>query len=406
MKQLKKPPQSGANTSKIELIRHKRKMKRLRIGAVLVLILTVVLVFCLTNIGSYGLSAISDGFDSAQMAFFKGNGFPVHNTVDEYIDSASISGSIAVLGKKELVIFSPSGAPLSTVQHGYANPKLTASSKKLCVYNQGGTELRIEGRKQEIAIKTFDQPILFAKYAKNSTLAVVTGSSTHKAELTVFTAGGEEIFKFKLVNDYPVGIDFAEDNKTMSLTCVTPDNGQLMSSVYILNTGLEKEKAKTERKNGVPLYTHFLSATRLLVVYDDGAVVYNTKDCAEVANYSFPDKLLAVSRENEQNTGFLFGDEKQPLHNKFVVLDSEFKAIAGKDIPVSASQIFVTRQTVYIFATKEVYAYDFKTQTMQKLSLDGYAVDMLLADVPVYITNTQIDVLPPMVTPTPLPTQK
>ncbi|MEG2053411.1 MAG: hypothetical protein RR052_00570, partial [Oscillospiraceae bacterium] len=72
----------------------------------------------------------------------------------------------------------------------------------------------------------------------------------------------------------------------------------------------------------------------------------------------------------------------------------------------SASQIFVTRQTVYIFATKEVYAYDFKTQTMQKLSLDGYAVDMLLADVPVYITNTQIDVLPPMVTPTPLPTQK
>ena len=381
------------NTSKIEIIRHKRRMKRLKRGLISMVVLVGIMVFVLTDLGGYAAVMLTDAAESLQLTVSKGDGFPLTNTVENVIQVDDISGSIAVLGDREFSTISPTGAILNTVQHGYANPKITTSDKRVCIYNLGGTELRVESRKKNIGIKTFDNPILLAEYSDNGHLAVITESTTHKAALTVFASGFDDIYSFKIEEDYPIDFAFSSDSKMMALSAITPDNGLLKSTIYLLKRTSNEVVSTISRQGSIPLCTRFLDNKNLLVAYDNIAVVYDAETGAEKFAYNYPDELISVSEQEGKNTVFLFGDNKQITRNTFVVLDNSLQEILKYNINNPAEKAFLTDEYIYVFSAQNVLCYDILLQKATNIKLDEYTLDMIITKQEILVSHNEISVL-------------
>ncbi|MDO5603472.1 MAG: DUF5711 family protein, partial [Oscillospiraceae bacterium] len=209
---------------------------------------------------------------------------------------------------------------------------------------------------KELGAKTFDLPVYFAFMAKNGTLGVITQSESHKAELTVLSVGFEEIYQWRSANDYPVRGAFAPNGRDLAVACLTPENGMLSGTIYLLNIGADKEKAKLQRSGSVPLELFWLDGRTLLVLYQDAAVVYNTDTAEEKAVYTYPAPLAAVSHKGK-NTALLFGEESKAAAMHMVVLDDSLQKLGEASPGTAAFGILLTEDKVCLQGTDTVFYY-------------------------------------------------
>ena len=384
--------QQDNNISRLEKFHHKKRIKRIKQVCIIIAILIFVSIFVYTDLGNAFFTFISDTSETIELNLNKGDGFPVDNIIENYIQSEELSNSIAVLDSQKLLIVSPSGAILNTTPHTYAVPRITVSDKRLCLYNQGGKNMIIKSRQKHIAEKSFEQPIYFAQYSNNGNLAVVTKNEKFKANLTVFASGFEELFTFKLADDYPLNLSFAKDNKTIALGCISSDNGLLKSTTYILN--ITNEDITTVEYSGeIPIYSRFLTNERLLVCFENNACVYNYVTGVTESAYSYPDKLIGISKDNSLNTVFLFGHDKQLQRNVMVLLDDNLKEITKQYLNFMPSNASITEGNIYVYSKEKLISYDLTTFNKEEIPLDNNILDLVCAKDIFVVDNKKINIL-------------
>lgn len=379
-----------ADMEKIDKVRRRRRMKRLRLCVAICLLLAAVIVIWLTGIASSSVNMFSDTVDNIKILAARGKGFPAVNTVSDVCGTAVLSNSFAVLGEKEVTVFSNSGASLLTLQHGYANPRITQGKNRFCVYNQSGNQLIVSGRINSLYEKTFDQNILFAQMSANGILGVVTTADNYKAQLTVYSDSMEKLFTWKSAEAYPLCMAFADNGRDMAVAAVTSLNGELQSSVYILNTGSSEEKGKIERSGSMPLKLKYISADRILVIYDDCAVIYNTADLSRLYVYNYPAPLITVSEENSTTTAFIFGYTNQPQGMYLTLLDENLSETARITLESKPQRVYVSKDTVYVLCSKNIKIYDISGSFIREEQTDGMPYAVILTKQPVLVTKNEL----------------
>lgn len=387
------PEQKIIDMSKIEKLRRRKRMRRVRICVAVCLLLAAALIVWLTGIASSSVNMFSDTVDDIKILAARGKGFPAVNTVEDICGTAKLSNSFAVLGKKEVTVFSNSGASLLTLQHGYANPRITQGKNRFCVYNQSGTQIIVSGRISSLYEKTFDQSILFAQMSENGTLGVVTTSDSHKAELTVYSESMEKMYVWKSAEAYPLSMVFAKNGKDMAVAAVNSVNGEMQSTIYLLRVGDTEEKGKIERSGSLPIKVKYLSADRLLVVYDDCAVVYGTGNLQQQYSYNYPSPIVAVSEENTSALSFVFGYENQPQSMNLVILDSNLNETAKIPLGVKPQGVCTYKNSIYVICGKKIKIYDSLGTLTAEKQTDGIPYAVIAAKQPLLVGKNEIDEL-------------
>lgn len=368
-------------------LRARRRKKRIRRTAVFVVVLALLLAY-ITGIFSASIAAMGDAFESISIALMKGEGYPTNVPVSKLKKTVAVGSNSAYLGETDLVILSSSGAETLRMQHGYANPAISTSNTRICVYNRGGTELQVESMTRMLFKQTFEKPILLATMSENGYLAVATKSERFVAQVIVYNAGFEELYKVHAVH-IPMLVTFGDNSNQLAIASYIAEGGALHTEIVLYNKGVEATKIYKE--NSLALQIHYLNSSTVRILYDNCVIVYNINSGEELGRYVYNSStILCTDNTKGNNIAIVFGDEKQTALNKVVVVSDDMQEILQIPLGVAVEDVLITRDRLYILTGMQVLKYDLKGELLETIDLENYADQLIYSKKVLVVTSKEV----------------
>lgn len=378
------------DTEHLEKIRHKKRMKKLR-AAILLCLLLVVLLVWLTGLGSRYITKISDFFVTMDLQMHPGAGFPVSLVMDTDTRSEPMTNALVLMDSRDVYVYSSTGSALRNFQHGYAHPGLSAGRTRFCIYNQGGRELRIEGREQSFGTLNTDRAIQFVTMSANGNFAVVTQSDSYQAQMTVYSDEMDKLFAWYCADDYPTCADFDPLGETVAVGCAsTAGDGTLRSVLYLVNENGEKEKV--ERDNSMILQISFRAENRLAVAYDDALVLYDAENMKEIESYALTEPLLCADLSSDEGILLVQGESGRETGVSMTILSDTLKQERSETIGTMVTQCRLAKNAAWMIGKEEVFCYTVNKEEGKDFSqqLDHRPICLIGGDPMLLLTAKQI----------------
>ena len=342
-------PLSAGRVEYLEAARQRARSRRLRRGAIIVAVLTVLVLFATGAVGT-SIARAKDLVDSVHITLTPNTGWPQQTGITEPTAVAKLSGGFAEMDTDTCVVYSFGGAKLNSVQSGYARPALAAGKSRFVLYNRSGSELRVESRTQNLYTKTMDSTIYLCAVADAGQVAVVTDNADSAAALTVYNSSMQQQLVWNLTSEQgiPLRMAFSPDSRRLAAAAVTAVGGQLTTNLYALPLA-QGDPVLLSTENSVPQWMGWLSNGFLLVIYENRAVLYNTTggSIGERASYDFGGStLVSVSAENNGVALLLSNGQTSTA----VLLDGEL-TVGYSGSVLSASQIIRAKNDGFYLLT-------------------------------------------------------
>ena len=347
-------PLSAGRVEYLEAARQRARSRRLRRGAIIVAVLTVLVLFATGAVGT-SIARAKDLVDSVHITLTPNTGWPQQTGITEPTAVAKLSGGFAEMDTDTCVVYSFGGAKLNSVQSGYARPALAAGKSRFVLYNRSGNELRVESRTQNLYTKQLENSIFLCAMADNGNLAVVTEDVSAMAELLIYNSNMEQVLSWSMSSNdgTPLRMAFSPDGRKLAAAAVTAGGGQMMTNLYLVNLA-SGDPVSLANQSGVPQWLGWTSASTILAVYDSRAVLYNAGG-GERAAYEFAGNTLKdISVDAAGNVALLLGSGQ--LHQA-VLLDKSLNVQFSGTVS-SANSIVRAGSLFYLLSDSGVECYN------------------------------------------------
>lgn len=359
-------PLSAGRVEYLEAARQRARSRRLRRGAIIVAVLTVLVLFATGAVGT-SIARAKDLVDSVHITLTPNTGWPQQTGITEPTAVTKLSGGFAEMDTDTCVVYSFGGAKLNSVQSGYARPALAAGKTRFVLYNRSGNELRVESRTQNLYTKQLENSIFLCAMSDNGTLAVVTEDQTSMAKLLVYSPSMEQQLSWSMTSNdgTPLRMAFSPDSRKLAAAAVTVSGGQVMTNLYLINLA-SGDPVSLVNQGGVPQWLGWTSASTILAVYDTRAVLYNAGG-GERAVYDFAGtELKDVSVDAAGNVALLLASGQV---SQAVTLDKNLNvqfsaAVSAANSIVRAGNLF------YLLADNAVECFDVSGTQQWSQNLD------------------------------------
>ncbi len=387
------PSRPLGEMTRLEKLRRRRRMRKVRLGAVCVLIAAGILAY-FTGLYGASLALVGDTFDSVRIALTPSDGYPAALDVPGYVTAVPFAGGAAVLGEQDLKMIAANGNEVYSVQHNFSRPAITAGNTRVCLYNRNSSELVVYNRSRKLFENQYQDPIYACAMSPNGTLAVFQQSA-----LTVYDPLFEPIFQWK-TSEVPTALAFAQDNRQFAVGTPQSVGGALGGKVYLYTTDVNAPDAATaviDSADGVPVGMQYLNSKQLLVVYNTYCAVYSTADGGQQARYDYGGRTLqgwAVS-SGANNAVLLFGDGAHSSMTRLCVLDAQLVPLADAAVGRIATGVAATRTGAYVATANSVLSYGldgaYLGESVQEAHVNGLVASKKLF----LLTEGQLDVFVP-----------
>ena len=342
-------PLSAGRVEYLEAARQRARSRRLRRGAIIVAVLTVLVLFATGAVGT-SIARAKDLVDSVHITLTPNTGWPQQTGITEPTAVAKLSGGFAEMDTDTCVVYSFGGAKLNSVQSGYARPALAAGKSRFVLYNRSGNELRVESRTQNLYTKTLDSSIYLCAVADAGQVAVATDDTDSVAKLTVYSSAMEQVLSWNLTSaeGTPLRMAFSPDSRRIAVAAVTANGGQLTTNLYVLALA-QGDPVQLGTATSVPQWLGWLSGDSVLALYEDRAVLYGANG-GEKASYDFGGSTLVdVDTENGGVALLLSGGQTCTA----VLLDNSLGVQYSGNVP-AASHILRAADGFYLLTDSTV----------------------------------------------------
>ena len=359
-------PLSAGRVEYLEAARQRARSRRLRRGAIIVAVLTVLVLFATGAVGT-SIARAKDLVDSVHITLTPNTGWPQQTGITEPTAVAKLSGGFAEMDTDTCVVYSFGGAKLNSVQSGYARPALAAGKTRFVLYNRSGNELRVESRTQNLYTKQLENSIFLCAMSDNGTLAVVTEDQTSMAKLLVYSPSMEQQLSWSMTSNdgTPLRMAFSPDSRKLAAAAVTVSGGQVMTNLYLINLA-SGDPVSLVNQGGVPQWLGWTSASTILAVYDTRAVLYNAGG-GERAVYDFAGtELKDVSVDAAGNVALLLASGQV---SQAVTLDKNLNVQFSAAVP-AANSIVRAGNLFYLLADNAVECFDASGTQQWSQNLD------------------------------------
>lgn len=385
-------------TKKLSALAQKRRRRRLAMLGVLILAAAGG-VAVLTGAISSTIATFGDVMDSITLYLDRTGGYPVSTGISKPIAVKELSGGFVELGAEDVAVYSAYGSKIRAFQPGYARPAIAVGSTRFCVYNRAGTELQVESRTKRLYTKNFSSGILLCAMSNNGNTAVVTESSRYAAQVEVYDSLFRLQYTWNPTQDQgtPTALRFAPDNHRFAAACLTAQQGQLATTIYLMDTdSTDLGVSYTADAGSMALELDWLSGTRLLAVFDHYAAILDPSTGAEVARYEYGGNTLQSVAVGGRDTALLLSSR---TGSTLVVLDEKLQPL-GKQAVGQALSVSCTRTAVYVLSSTGVACYGFDAALAWQKTTDTAPAAVLDARVLLLFAGSDVtELTPPQATP-------
>ena len=386
-----------SDVPRLEQIRRRKHERRMR-RAALALIALIAFFLYLGGIFSASINLFSDLLDTTRIALTPGKGWPVDQQIEGLFDIQPISGGVALCGSSELVLYSSTARQLHSVQHGYASPVMTSGKTRICVYDQGGKELRVESRSRTLMTRTTEYPILTADMARGGTLAVATRSERYLAEITVYDLNFEEIYYAYLAEYYPYLVELSGSGNQMAVVCMKVENGSFGAQLqfYDLTASSDAQRVTVDLPGCTPLQLHYSADGMLVVICDEFTALYDPATGEERARYDYGDRQLLTADFYGRNTLLVFDRVGSGVSGSCLLLGETLQQLTAVSYAFDLADAALGSENFYLIGEETAVGYDLtgKQVVSQSLSSEGRLV--AVGKQPLAVTTKEILQLTPL----------
>ncbi len=374
------------------LLQQKQRRRTLRLAAALAL--AVAALVWATGLFGDSIALLYDGFETISLAFSGGKGFPADTAITGVKEARAMGRSFALLGDRELAVYTPGGGVALRLTHGYARPAVTALGSRLCLYDRGGKVLQVTTRTRQFFKKTLENNIQLCAMGPGGTLVVVTENDRYAAELNLYDANFERLYTWYSAEDIPTRAAIAPSGRFLAVGCPVAQGGALGTHLYLLDAKKPEPVARIDIADGLLLDISFVNNDRLIALYDRFAVLYDAKDGKELARYEFAGRPPLLSHFGEGGrTALVFGDVSRPALNTAVVLSPELKEIAAAPVGKRAEGVALSADMLYILSGEQVLRYNLKGEAKDPAPLAAQGKALLYCKRVLAVTQRSVEAI-------------
>lgn len=374
----------------------RRRARRRRLFLVALLLALLVALAWVTGVLGASLSSMGDVMDSVSLYFRRSGGWPAATGIEEPTRIEELAGGFVELDKEDVAVYSAYGTQVRTLQPGYARPALAVGNTRFVLYDRAGTSLQVESRTRTLYTKTFTNAIMLCAMSPNGTVGVVTESDRYAAELQVFSPTMRSIYSWKMTQDQgiPLALEFASDNHRFAVGTVAARSGQLACSIYLMDTARsETGPVYTADEGSLLLQLHWLSADRLLAVFDTYAAVLDSATGQQTARYDYGGANLQGASVNHRTTALLLSTHSG---TELIILDADMQAVGQGDAG-QAEGVTCSDTVVYLWGVDTVSCHELSGAERWTKVLDTRPQAVVDANQPLLFTAGRAEVLYPPV---------
>ena len=361
---------SNSNITDIEAYRKKRKKKRLMKRLIAALVIFILL--GATVLIGYFVLRDGDGssFDDSQSGAagdngIRANGYPISLGGTNPLDIIDCGKSVFLLTKNSLTAFNNAGKQLYTVNHGYSNPVLAASDKRVLTYDQGGYQFRVDTNKSVMGSKKLSEKITCAAVANNGYVAVATQTERYAINLTVYDNDMKEILSWSASDRIITAIDFNEKSSECMIAAYSVTNGSASASIIALELK-KSEPVRFEKSlaGGLPLSIDYKGNDQIGVVTDKKSYILDSKGEVK-SEYEYNGQLVSFSNRSGHSIALLVNAVGDAEQVDMAVLGSDGTVKTGSDVGSSVTDVQTDGTHYFVLADNKLKTYDSSLKLIQ-----------------------------------------
>lgn len=354
-----------AKYKSIEEYRRKKRLKSFLKKTVIVIIIFAIL-FVLLNVLQI--------FKGTQLPELLGKNeaksedqFPLIIKNEQMIDIVPFNNNIAVLSKANVLIYNSNGKKINSFIHGYTNPVIKESNKRILTYDRGGTKFRVDnatGLVNEIQLK---YNILCAQISSGGNIAVVTAHDRYACEIIVYDNNLKgELYRYFSTEEIST-ITFSQDEQSLIGGAITSSSGIISTNLYELNITEEIDAKKTLMKDILPLSIFINENDHVKIIGKDAVVTYNTKSGVE-NRFQYKGSVQYFVHSSLKETVMV---NKNPF-NKYStvsVLSNDGTVVGSSNINDDVLDLFSDGSRIIVLCKTSVYNFDMTLKELNKVEL-------------------------------------
>ncbi len=374
MKLPEKQPESG-DIKEVASYRKKRRRTRLvrRIVLLASVVLCVSLVWIYRDVIFEPLRGIGSKINTTTT---NSEGFPVDLTAGLDYDMMPLSDGFALLNDTYLYSYNGAGGQYYAHQHGYVNPVAHANSKRVLIYDKGGTDFALYSKTSEIYKQSVeDEVIVSAFIGQNEQVAVVTSAGRYSNVVYIYDGNGKWLYTHRFIDDNVMQAAFSPDDRYLYLTHVASDNGDIVTKLTKYELGNEiKEVWSNSISDCISLEISIgsnnvcVAADTVLYRFDDktGKLEASSRYSDEIVDFSISQGVFAYAFND-----YITGGSRISLY------DDDCKLMCELSVTEDIIKITTDGSAVFVLTEHNVYKYDLQLRQLSQIKLSGSYSDFM-----------------------------
>lgn len=363
------------NISNIEEYRKKRKKKK-RLKKLIAFLVILILLGAIALTAFYFARPQEDEAGAADDTVsvdtgIEANGYPIAVGGSNPLDIKLCGKNVFLLTGNSVIAFNDKGKEVYNAHHGYSNPVMEVSSKRVLTYDKGGYQFRVDSNKSKMGSKQLSEKIVCGAVSSDGHVAVVTQTERYTIRLTVYDAVMQEILNWSVSDQVITGLDFNDSGNRCLIAAYTAESGRAGSVIYELDLAAEDpERFQVKLEDCLAVSVGYKSNGNIGVVTDRKAVVLD-KEGSVKEEWEYTGTL--TSFENSSDTGMLIflSDAGNAGNTVIWSIEPDGSRSAAGEIDSQVVGACSTDRRLAVLTEKQLLVYDRSLTQKKAESLEG-----------------------------------
>lgn len=316
----------------------------------------------------------------------KANGFPVSLGGSETSAIVPCGKNLFLLTKNSLIAFNNAGKSVYTAHHGYSNPVMKASDKRVLTYDQGGYQFRVDSNRSLMGQKKLTEKITCAAVGNNGYVAVATQTERYSINLTIYDADLREVMSWSASDKIITSLDFSQNSSSCLVGAYSVENGAAGSKIIELAYKKEKpQQFESALLNGMVLSAVYQSGGRISVVTDQK--FYSLDGNGTIKEEYEQTGGLKYFSVSKQDTAIFFEDISDARNTTIALYDEEGVLLASSSLEEQIADAYSDGERLYVLTDTALMVYDRTLKLMKTEQTTSNASRVIALDGKTYVLS-------------------
>lgn len=359
----------------IEHYRKKKKKKKLMSKALMVL-----LILLLGFAGFLIVRSISDNHVAGNPA-----AFPVSFKGETPYDLNQAEGNLIVTTETQIKFYSSSARNIASYHHSFSRPITKIGGARALTYDQGGYQLRIDTKNNNIKEMKTATPILFCEINASGYYAVVTSENRYTNSVTVYNSSFKQIYKYS-AQEYIMALDF-KDNNNCIVAAQTAKSGDFDTVIYGLNFKKDAEAFKSEVLGIMALAVDHKSNDAVALVGSQGLTTLNKKGEVQ-KSFDFAGEISNIYENIPDHTVVTLKNTTNPNETDIFAFSQEGALAAQSKLQGIVQDLYCDKNGILMLDKNTIFEYNYSLEQLQSYENDSSYQHIIRMNGVVYALGT------------------